>query len=135
MMHAQRVRLAGAAATASLILITATPASADYSDPRTPWTVTDHSDSRAPWTVTDHSGQHRERSVSRKALPRRARPWRPSTVCRWQGRTWRVGPGDTLSLMASCRPGVTVDQLRAVNGLRGDLIRVGQVLRVPAVTR
>jgi hypothetical protein len=118
MMHAQRVRLAGAAATASLIFITATPASADDS-----------------WTVTDYSGPHRERSVSRKALPRRARPWRPSTVCRWQGRTWRVGPGDTLSLMASCRPGVTVDQLRAVNGLRGDLIRVGQVLRVPAVTR
>jgi hypothetical protein len=133
---AQRVVIATAA---GLSLVTATPASADDS-----WTVTDHSGPRPSWTVTDYSGPHRERSVSRKALPRRVRrtratvryPWRPSTTCRVvQGRTWRVGPGDTLSLVADCHPGVTVDGLRAVNGLRGDLIRVGQVLRVPAVTR
>jgi LysM repeat protein len=41
-----------------------------------------------------------------------------------------VSRGDTLSRIAS-RTGVPIAQLRAANGLRGDLIKVGQKLRVP----
>ncbi|KEA64848.1 N-acetylmuramoyl-L-alanine amidase [Marinobacterium lacunae] len=46
-------------------------------------------------------------------------------------RTYKVAPGDTLSVIA-VRNGVTLDDLRKVNELRGDRIRVGQVLRIPA---
>jgi LysM repeat protein len=41
-----------------------------------------------------------------------------------------VRRGDTLSVIAS-RTGATIAQLRAANGLRGDLIRAGQKLVVP----
>jgi len=41
-----------------------------------------------------------------------------------------VRRGDTLSVIAS-RTGATIGQLRAANGLRGDLIRAGQKLVVP----
>lgn len=44
--------------------------------------------------------------------------------------TYTVVSGDTLGKIAS-RFGVTIAQLRAANGLRGDLIRVGQVLQIP----
>lgn len=47
-----------------------------------------------------------------------------------QQREYVVRQGDTLSTVAS-RNGVTVAQLRSANGLRGDLIRVGQTLTVP----
>ncbi|MFM1895746.1 MAG: hypothetical protein RLZZ385_820 [Pseudomonadota bacterium] len=40
-------------------------------------------------------------------------------------------PGDSLWLIAS-RTGTTVAQLRAANGLRSDLINVGQKLQIPA---
>ena len=46
-------------------------------------------------------------------------------------RTYKVAPGDTLSVIA-VRNGVSLDALRKVNGIRGDRIRVGQVLRIPA---
>lgn len=46
-------------------------------------------------------------------------------------RTYKVAPGDTLSVIA-VRNGVSLDDLRKVNELRGDRIRVGQVLRIPA---
>jgi N-acetylmuramoyl-L-alanine amidase len=42
----------------------------------------------------------------------------------------RVRRGDTLAALAS-RYGVTVRQIRARNGLRGDQVRVGQTLRIP----
>ncbi len=48
-------------------------------------------------------------------------------------RTYVVQPGDTLFHIASIY-GVTVDALRAANGLNGDLIVVGQVLIIPGVT-
>ncbi|MBN1587151.1 MAG: L,D-transpeptidase family protein, partial [Candidatus Omnitrophica bacterium] len=43
-----------------------------------------------------------------------------------------VIPGDTLGALAK-RYGVTADVIRAANGISGDLIRVGQKLRVPNV--
>ncbi|GGR59416.1 hypothetical protein GCM10008959_21400 [Deinococcus seoulensis] len=43
--------------------------------------------------------------------------------------TVTVKSGDTLFLIAQ-RSGVSVNQLRALNGLKGDLIRAGQVLRI-----
>lgn len=49
-----------------------------------------------------------------------------------QTREYIVQRGDTLSRVAS-RMDVTVGQLRAANGLRGDLINVGQKLIVPAL--
>lgn len=48
-------------------------------------------------------------------------------------RDYVVRRGDTLSGIAS-RNGVTVAQIRAANGLRGDLINVGQQLSIPGTT-
>lgn len=42
-----------------------------------------------------------------------------------------VQAGDTLWMLAR-RYGTTVDAIRNLNGLTGDLIRIGQVLRIPA---
>ena len=44
---------------------------------------------------------------------------------------YKVARGDTLSLIAS-RNGVALKRLREVNGLKSDVIRVGQVLQIPA---
>lgn len=44
---------------------------------------------------------------------------------------YEVRSGDTLGAIAA-RSNVSVGQLRAANSLRGDLIRVGQVLTIPA---
>ncbi len=44
-----------------------------------------------------------------------------------------VQKGDTLSRLAR-RHRVTVSQLRAANGLKNDLIRIGQRLRLPSQT-
>lgn len=50
-------------------------------------------------------------------------------------RTWLVGPGDTLSLVAAVY-GVTVERIAARNGITDpDLIRVGQLLTVPVAGR
>lgn len=46
-------------------------------------------------------------------------------------RLYKVVSGDTLSVIAQ-RNGVSLQQLRSVNQLNGDRIRVGQVLRIPA---
>ncbi|MBA4503514.1 N-acetylmuramoyl-L-alanine amidase [Marinobacterium marinum] len=46
-------------------------------------------------------------------------------------RLYKVVSGDTLSVIAQ-RNGVSLQQLRTANKLRGDRIRVGQVLRIPA---
>lgn len=46
-------------------------------------------------------------------------------------RLYKVVSGDTLSVIAQ-RNGVSLQQLRSVNKLSGDRIRVGQVLRIPA---
>ncbi|MFC6671645.1 N-acetylmuramoyl-L-alanine amidase [Marinobacterium aestuariivivens] len=46
-------------------------------------------------------------------------------------RTYKVARGDTLSVIA-VRNGVTLADLRAVNGLSNDTIRVGQVLKIPS---
>jgi N-acetylmuramoyl-L-alanine amidase len=44
---------------------------------------------------------------------------------------YRIARGDTLSGIAS-RYGVSTNRLRAANGLRGDIIKVGQTLVIPA---
>ena len=49
------------------------------------------------------------------------------------GPAYVVRRGDTLSAIAS-RTGVPIPQLRAVNGLRTDLIKVGQKLQLPTTT-
>ncbi|HEY5718232.1 MAG TPA: N-acetylmuramoyl-L-alanine amidase [Motiliproteus sp.] len=46
-------------------------------------------------------------------------------------RSYRVARGDTLSIIAS-RRGVSVQRLRELNGLKNDVIRVGQLLQIPA---
>ena len=48
-------------------------------------------------------------------------------------REHRVGRGDTLSMIAA-RYDISLASLRQANGLRGDQIRVGQVLKVPAAS-
>lgn len=45
-------------------------------------------------------------------------------------REYIVRKGDTLSLIAR-RNGSSIEDLRAANGMRGDLIRVGQTLMIP----
>ncbi len=48
-------------------------------------------------------------------------------------REYIVRPGDTLWLLAQ-RYGTTVEEIKRLNGLSGDLLNVGQVLRIPAGT-
>ena len=63
----------------------------------------------------------------------------PASLLAWQrdqGRStatneYRIQPGDTLSAIAS-RHGVALSALKQVNELSGDVIRVGQVLRIPS---
>ena len=43
---------------------------------------------------------------------------------------YTVRPGDTLWLLSQ-RFGTTVDAIKRLNGLTGDLLNVGQVLRIP----
>ena len=47
--------------------------------------------------------------------------------------TYKVEPGDTLGRIAK-RSGTTVELIRTANGVRGDLIRVGQLLKVTKVS-
>ncbi|HCR97616.1 MULTISPECIES: N-acetylmuramoyl-L-alanine amidase [Halomonas] len=62
----------------------------------------------------------------------------PASLLAWQrdnhrqptGNEYRIQSGDTLSSIA-LRHGVPVGQLRQANDLNGDVIRVGQVLRIP----
>lgn len=62
----------------------------------------------------------------------------PASLLAWQrdnsraptGNEYRIQSGDTLSTIA-LRHGVPVNQLRQANDLNGDVIRVGQVLRIP----
>ncbi|WP_342665443.1 N-acetylmuramoyl-L-alanine amidase [Marinobacterium litorale] len=56
---------------------------------------------------------------------------RTGAVLAGADRTYKVVPGDTLSVIA-VRNGVSLDELRRANQLNGDRIRVGQVLRIPA---
>ena len=46
---------------------------------------------------------------------------------------YTVQPGDTLSKIARAKK-TTVELLRSANGIQGDLIRVGQALKIPAVS-
>ncbi|MDT8896439.1 N-acetylmuramoyl-L-alanine amidase [Halomonas sp. I1] len=63
----------------------------------------------------------------------------PASLLAWQrdqgrggaGDEYRIQPGDTLSEIAA-RHNVPVGQLRQANELNGDIIRVGQVLRIPS---
>lgn len=63
----------------------------------------------------------------------------PASLLAWQrdrGRStgsdeYRIQPGDTLSEIAA-RHAVPVSRLRQLNELSGDVIRVGQVLRIPS---
>ncbi len=62
----------------------------------------------------------------------------PASLLAWQrdnrrtpsANEYRIQPGDTLSTIAA-RHGVPVAQLKQANELNGDVIRVGQVLRIP----
>lgn len=63
----------------------------------------------------------------------------PASLLAWQrdnqgrpsGNEYRIQSGDTLSAIA-VRHGVPVNQLKQANDLNGDVIRVGQVLRIPS---
>ncbi|AZM96422.1 MAG: AMIN domain-containing protein [Gammaproteobacteria bacterium] len=62
----------------------------------------------------------------------------PASLLAWQrdnqrrpsGNEYRIRSGDTLSAIA-VRHGVPVNQLKQANDINGDVIRVGQVLRIP----
>ncbi|MBA2779215.1 N-acetylmuramoyl-L-alanine amidase [Billgrantia kenyensis] len=62
----------------------------------------------------------------------------PASLLAWQrdnrrtpsSNEYRIQPGDTLSQIAA-RHGVPVGQLKQANEINGDVIRVGQVLRIP----
>lgn len=63
----------------------------------------------------------------------------PASLLAWQrdnqrrpsGDEYRIQSGDTLSAIA-VRHGVPINQLKQANDLNGDVIRVGQVLRIPS---
>jgi len=59
------------------------------------------------------------------------RPQRAVTVV--EGVSYEVQKGDTLSGIAS-RAGTSVAELKALNGLKSDLLRVGQVITLPSGT-
>lgn len=56
---------------------------------------------------------------------------RQPTQDKQQNKTYKVRKGDTLSRIASAH-GITVNELRKANGLKGDNIREGQTLKIPA---
>ncbi len=56
---------------------------------------------------------------------------KPSAPEKQKDKKYKVRKGDTLSRIAS-RHGVTVNELRKANGLKGDNIREGQTLKIPA---
>ncbi len=45
-------------------------------------------------------------------------------------REYIIGPGDTLSIIAQ-KHGIAMAELRQLNGLKNDKLRVGQVLKIP----
>lgn len=53
-----------------------------------------------------------------------------STAKKSAGSSYKVVRGDTLSGIARKR-GSTVAKIKAANGLKSDIIRIGQVLRIP----
>jgi len=139
---------AAALAAAASFTLTVTPAAAVPPDPAA-WTVTIPTPAATHGIATRHLAKPAQRApeaapaAARTATRRPARvagvrrSWRASSTCRatvraGEERTWWVGPGDTLDLIARCHPGVTVDRLRARNGLRSDLIRVRTRLVIPA---
>jgi len=64
------------------------------------------------------------------AVPRNTSP--PATVTQ-SGSTYKVVRGDSLSRIAS-RHGMTLAQLKSLNGLRSNTVRIGQVLKVKGRT-
>jgi membrane-bound lytic murein transglycosylase D len=70
----------------------------------------------------------RQSALARAApAPTQARTASTNTA---RSRQYRVQRGDNLTVIAR-RHGVTVDQIRRANGLRGDRIRAGATLRIP----
>jgi LysM repeat protein len=66
-----------------------------------------------------------------KATPKATKKPKPSpTVIPANAKTYKVKSGDTLSGIAS-RYGITVKALKAANGLKDNIIHVGQVLVIP----
>ncbi len=57
---------------------------------------------------------------------------RPPAGTLFAARQHIIGPGDTLSEIAA-QYHVSIARLRSANGLKGDRIRVGQVIRIPAL--
>jgi hypothetical protein len=133
-------------------LITATPAAAGTAT--TPWDTTDHhaatvtapDGGAAPRAAAAGAAlaaagtparalprpAARQRATTPRPRPRIAghhggrRTWTPSTTCptHHTDRTWTVGPGDTLWLIAGCHPDIAptrdLDVLRAEAGLEDD---------------
>jgi LysM repeat protein len=96
--------------------------------------------SQAPRQGTNGPSRARRHTQAQNAPQRAARRmprWHAASTCRptvraGEERTWTVGPGDTLWLVARCHD-VSVPQLRARNGIRRDaVLRVDQVLHIPA---
>jgi membrane-bound lytic murein transglycosylase D len=71
-----------------------------------------------------------KREEPQLALASRAAPAQPARATA-ASRSHRVRQGENLSVIAR-RHGVTVASLRSANSLRGDRIRTGQTLRIPA---
>jgi membrane-bound lytic murein transglycosylase D len=63
--------------------------------------------------------------------PQAQTPRAPARAAQPAARSHRVRQGESLSVIAQ-RNGTTVAALRSANNLRGDRIRVGQTLRIPA---
>jgi membrane-bound lytic murein transglycosylase D len=69
--------------------------------------------------------------VAQAAAPRPAQAAARPAQTAARARTHQVRSGENLSVIAR-RHGVSVAALRSANGLRGDRIRAGQTLRIPA---
>nr|WP_170832978.1 N-acetylmuramoyl-L-alanine amidase [Halomonas arcis] len=72
-----------------------------------------------------------KRHFERYPPPASLLAWQRDNQGRPSGDEYRIQSGDTLSAIA-VRHGVPINQLKQANDLNGDVIRVGQVLRIPS---
>ncbi len=107
------------------------PSSYSYSAPSTPSYETPPSD---PYAFTSSSSSSSTSSSSSSSKPKASTASKPkpktTAAKKSTSRTHTVVRGDTLYGLAR-KYGSTVSKIKSANGLSGDLIRIGQKLKIP----
>lgn len=79
--------------------------------------------------VNDLSGRISKMQTQQNAAPRSSTPSKKPTVV-GPHREYVIEAGDTLSVISEAT-GVPIKKIREMNGLKGDMLRVGQKLMLP----